>query len=47
MVNCSLTRVIILMVIKRDLGSFAILIVVTPTQRNVRARRGFREDLKE
>jgi len=28
MVNCSLTRVIILMVIKRDLGSFAILIVV-------------------
>jgi len=28
MVNCSLTRVIILIVIKRDSGSFAILIVV-------------------
>jgi len=28
MVNCSLTRDIILMVIKEDLGSFAILIVV-------------------
>jgi len=47
MVNYFLTRVIILMVIKRDLGSFAILIVVVLTQRNVRARRGFREDLKE
>jgi len=47
MVNYSLTRVIILMVIKRDLGSFAILIVVVLTQRNIRARRGFREDLKE
>ena len=47
MVNCSLTRVIILMVIKRDSGSFAILIVVVLTQRNIMARRGFREDLKE
>jgi len=47
MVNHSLTRVIILMVIKRDLGSFAILIVVILTQRNIRARRGFGEDLKE
>jgi len=28
MVNCSLTRVIIPIVIKRDLGSFAILIIV-------------------
>jgi len=28
MVNCSLTRDIILIVIKRDLGLFAILIVV-------------------
>jgi len=28
MVNCSLTRDIILIVIKRDLGSFTILIVV-------------------
>jgi len=28
MVNCSLTRVIILVVIKRDLDLFAILIVV-------------------
>jgi len=35
------------MVIKRDLGSFAILIVVVLIQRNIRARRGFREDLKE
>jgi len=35
------------MVIKWDLGSFAILIVVVLTQRNVRARRGFKEDLKE
>jgi len=35
------------MVIKRDLGSFAILIIVILTQRNIRARRGFREDLKE
>jgi len=47
MVNCSLTRVIILVVIKRDLGSFAILIVVILTQHNIRAQRGFREDLKE
>jgi len=47
MVNCSLTRVIILIVIKRDLGSFAILIVVILTQYSIRARRGFREDLKE
>jgi len=47
MVNCSLTRVIILMVIKRDLGLFAILIVVVLTQHNIRARRGFREDLKK
>jgi len=31
MVNCSLTRVIILIVIERDLGSFAILIVVILT----------------
>ena len=46
-VNCSLTRVMILMVIKRDSGLFAILIVVVLTQCNVRARRGFREDLKE
>jgi len=35
------------MVIKADLGSFTILIVVILTQRNIRARRGFREDLKE
>jgi len=47
MVNYSLTRDIILIVIKRDLGLFAILIVVILTQRNIRARRGFREDLKE
>jgi len=47
MVNYSLTRVIILIVIKRDLGLFTILIVVVLTQRNIRARRGFREDLKE
>jgi len=47
MVNCSLTRVIILIVIKRDLGLFTILIVVILTQHNIRARRGFREDLKE
>jgi len=48
MVNCSLTRDIILIVIKEDLGSFTILIVVVfLTQRNVRTRRGFREDLKE
>jgi len=47
MVNYSLTRVIILIVIKADLGSFAILIVVILTQHNIRARRGFREDLKE
>jgi len=47
MVNCSLTRVIILMVIERDLDSFAILIVVILIQYNIRARRGFREDLKE
>jgi len=31
MVNCSLTRDIILMVIKADLGLFAILIVVVLT----------------
>ena len=47
MVNYSLTRVIILIVIKRDLGLFTILIVVILTQCNIRARRGFREDLKE
>jgi len=47
MVNCSLTRVIILVVIKRDLGLFAILIIVVLMQYNIRARRGFREDLKE
>jgi len=47
MFNCSLTRVIILVVIKRDLGLFTILIVVVLTQRNIRARRGFGEDLKE
>ena len=35
------------MVIKRDLGSFTILIIVVLTQHNVKARRGFREDLKE
>ena len=46
MVNCSLTRDIMLMV-KGDLGSFTILIVVVLTQRNIRARRGFSEDLKE
>jgi len=34
-------------VIKRDLGLFSILIVVILTQRNIRARRGFKEDLKE
>jgi len=47
MVNCSLTRVIMLILIKRDLGLFAISIVVVLTQYNIRARRGFREDLKE
>jgi len=47
MVNCSLTRDIILMIIKVDLGLFAILIVVILTQYNIRARRGFREDLKK
>jgi len=47
MVNYSLTRVMILIVIKADSGLFAILIVVVLMQRNVRARRGFREDLKE
>jgi len=47
MVNCSLTRVIIIVVIKRDSGSFTILIVVVLTQRNIRARRGFGEDLKK
>jgi len=35
------------MVIKRDSGLFTILIVVILTQRNIRAQRGFREDLKE
>jgi len=35
------------MVIKGDLGLFAILIVVVLTQRSIRARRGFREDLKK
>jgi hypothetical protein len=47
MVNYSLTRAIILIVIVGDLGSFAILIIVILTQRNIRARRDFREDLKE
>ena len=47
MVNYSLTRVIILIVIKRDLGSFAILIVVILTQYNIRARGGFGGDLKK
>ena len=47
MVNCSLTRVIILVVIKRDSGSFAILIVVVLTQCNIRAQKGFGEDLKK
>ena len=47
MVSYSLTRDIILMVIKGDLGSFAILIIVILMQRSVRARRGFKEDLKE
>ena len=47
MVNYSLTRDIILIVIKRDLGSFAILIVVVLTQYSIRTRRGFRKDLKE
>jgi len=36
-----------LIVIKGDLGSFTILIVVILTQRSIRARRGFKEDLKE
>jgi len=35
------------MIIKRDLGLFAILIIVILTQYSIRARRGFREDLKE
>jgi len=35
------------MVIERDLGLFTILIVVILMQYNIRARRGFREDLKE
>jgi len=35
------------MVIKGDLGLFAILIVVILTQYNIRAQRGFREDLKK
>jgi hypothetical protein len=30
-----------------DSSSFAILIVVILTQRNIRAQRGFKEDLKE
>jgi len=46
MVNCSLTRAIILVNIG-DLSSFAILIIVVLTQRNIRARRDFGEDLKE
>ena len=46
MVNCSLTRAIIA-VNAEGLGLFTILIVVVLTQRNIRARRGFREDLKE
>jgi len=37
----------ILIVIKRDLGLFAILMVVILTQYNIRAQRDFREDLKE
>jgi len=37
----------ILIVIKRDSGSFAILMVVILIQCNIRAQRGFREDLKE
>jgi len=37
MVNYSLIRVIIIIVIKADLGSFAILIVVVLTQYNIRA----------
>jgi len=36
-----------LIVIKGDLGLFTILIVVILTQYSVRARRGFKEDLKE
>jgi len=36
-----------LIVIKGDLGLFAILIVVILTQYSIRARRGFKEDLKE
>jgi len=35
------------MVIKRDLGLFAILIIVVLIQHNIRARRGFEEDLKK
>jgi len=35
------------MVIKGDSGLFAILIVVILTQCSIRARRGFKEDLKE
>jgi len=35
------------MVNMADLSSFAILRIVVLTQRNIRARRGFKEDLKE
>ena len=47
MVNCSLTRDIMLIVIKGDLGLFTILIVVILMQYSIRARRGFEEDSKE
>jgi len=46
MVNYSLTRAIML-INTGDLSSFAILIVVVLTQYNIKARRDFREDLKE
>ena len=36
-----------LIVIKGDLGSFTILIVVILMQCSIRARKGFKEDLKE
>jgi hypothetical protein len=46
MVNCSLTRAIIKVNIG-DSSLFTILIVVVLTQHNIRAQRGFKEDLKE
>ena len=44
-VICSLTKAIIVDI--ADLSSFAILRVVVLTQRNIRARRDFKVDLKE